>query len=272
MTSNRHIAGHKDSLKHRGRRSICYGEDVAQEAYANIELPGSPPKRTFRAENPRPFLDPRNFKPRPSSDIATASRRMLGTLHQGSDTTSLHTNFTNRLQTGLLATALCSSLPLLPDIWSEQLPSNTKSIRSETSNRDPTLTTPMKKTPSVVKSEKPRATPFPTGRVDSSDPALLPKNTSTPPPKIKLRLTLAPGDTDDSQGLGNPDRAIPSTQHNSFRPDEPMNCICSMPHTDHGAFMIACDSCGVWFHGQCVGQTPEMSHHGGEWRCPRCQS
>ncbi|KAI8369533.1 uncharacterized protein BYT42DRAFT_584786 [Radiomyces spectabilis] len=49
-----------------------------------------------------------------------------------------------------------------------------------------------------------------------------------------------------------------------------INCICENPTVDYGTFMIACDKCGVWYHGNCVGiaETDQVE----EWFCQRCVS
>ncbi|CAO3694993.1 unnamed protein product [Umbelopsis ramanniana] len=50
---------------------------------------------------------------------------------------------------------------------------------------------------------------------------------------------------------------------------EVINCICDNPHVDYGAFMIACDNCSEWFHGDCVGI--RESDQVAEWYCMRCR-
>ena len=41
-------------------------------------------------------------------------------------------------------------------------------------------------------------------------------------------------------------------------------------------FMICCDTCEDWFHGDCVGVTQadgkELENRGEEWMCPKCKS
>lgn len=49
-----------------------------------------------------------------------------------------------------------------------------------------------------------------------------------------------------------------------------INCVCDNPTIDFGTFMIACDKCGVWFHGSCVGVAE--SDQVEEWYCSRCRS
>ncbi|KAI1317422.1 hypothetical protein EDD11_008486 [Mortierella claussenii] len=49
---------------------------------------------------------------------------------------------------------------------------------------------------------------------------------------------------------------------------EVIDCICSDPTLDDGLFMIACDSCQVWFHGRCVGI--REGDNVGTWYCRRC--
>lgn len=49
-------------------------------------------------------------------------------------------------------------------------------------------------------------------------------------------------------------------------------CICRKPH--NGRFMISCDVCEEWFHGDCVGVTvqrgKQMEKKGEEYVCPTC--
>jgi hypothetical protein len=49
--------------------------------------------------------------------------------------------------------------------------------------------------------------------------------------------------------------------------EEEIRCICTEPTLDDGLFMIACDACGVWFHGRCV-QIFDAPEEG--WNCLRC--
>lgn len=50
-------------------------------------------------------------------------------------------------------------------------------------------------------------------------------------------------------------------------------CICKQPHNNR--FMICCDKCDDWFHGNCVQVTKAMSKEferiGKEWSCPACR-
>ena len=51
-------------------------------------------------------------------------------------------------------------------------------------------------------------------------------------------------------------------------------CLCCLP--EDGYFMICCDHCGEWYHGDCVGITPEigqeMNDDNMEYTCPCCTS
>ncbi|VDI20678.1 COMPASS component SPP1 [Mytilus galloprovincialis] len=65
----------------------------------------------------------------------------------------------------------------------------------------------------------------------------------------------------------------PSGVHN-FEPDllssqEEMYCICRGP--DIGDFMIGCDGCTEWFHGRCVGISPQDGEELGEYLCKTCK-
>ena len=35
-------------------------------------------------------------------------------------------------------------------------------------------------------------------------------------------------------------------------------------------FMIACDYCGGWYHGDCVGVTEDTASHIETYKCPAC--
>ncbi|KAI9203180.1 uncharacterized protein BJ171DRAFT_409058, partial [Polychytrium aggregatum] len=50
--------------------------------------------------------------------------------------------------------------------------------------------------------------------------------------------------------------------------EDVIRCICTSPTLDDGLFMIACDACGIWFHGRCVGI--EATTGVEEWHCVRC--
>lgn len=47
-------------------------------------------------------------------------------------------------------------------------------------------------------------------------------------------------------------------------------CLCRKGYQE-GEFMIGCDSCDEWYHGPCVGITPEFADTLRFYECPRCQ-
>ncbi|KAL1918751.1 uncharacterized protein VTP21DRAFT_2773 [Calcarisporiella thermophila] len=51
---------------------------------------------------------------------------------------------------------------------------------------------------------------------------------------------------------------------------EILYCICKKPDT--GKFMIQCDKCDEWYHGQCVGVTKRQSKEMDVWHCFNCES
>jgi hypothetical protein len=79
-------------------------------------------------------------------------------------------------------------------------------------------------------------------------------DSSTPKIRFKLKLPVAEPTPAAEQPAGDA---------------EVINCICENPHVDYGAFMIACDQCSVWFHGDCVGI--KESDQVAEWYCMRCR-
>lgn len=62
-----------------------------------------------------------------------------------------------------------------------------------------------------------------------------------------------------------------SEEYDEDDPNRPW-CTCNKP--DDGLFMISCDICEYWFHGNCVGVVKSLSERwqreGKEWFCPEC--
>ncbi|KAM4572128.1 CXXC-type zinc finger protein 1a isoform 2-T2 [Fundulus diaphanus] len=52
-------------------------------------------------------------------------------------------------------------------------------------------------------------------------------------------------------------------------PSAPVYCVCRKP--DINCFMIGCDSCTEWFHGQCVGVSEKAAKAIRVWFCPSCR-
>uniref|UniRef100_A0A8C9VAD8 CXXC-type zinc finger protein 1 n=1 Tax=Scleropages formosus TaxID=113540 RepID=A0A8C9VAD8_SCLFO len=50
----------------------------------------------------------------------------------------------------------------------------------------------------------------------------------------------------------------------------PVYCICRKP--DINCFMIGCDNCNEWFHGDCINMTEKMAKAIREWYCEKCRS
>ncbi|OZJ05566.1 hypothetical protein BZG36_01716 [Bifiguratus adelaidae] len=50
-------------------------------------------------------------------------------------------------------------------------------------------------------------------------------------------------------------------------------CVCQTPTgTEDNRFMIGCDGCDRWFHGECVGISELDSQRIDRWYCPRCEA
>ncbi|KAK6331088.1 hypothetical protein TWF696_003164 [Orbilia brochopaga] len=56
----------------------------------------------------------------------------------------------------------------------------------------------------------------------------------------------------------------------SKQPTETVYCICRRPDT--GKWMIGCDGCDDWFHGECVQLRPADEDLVDQYFCPNCQS
>lgn len=94
-----------------------------------------------------------------------------------------------------------------------------------------------------------------------------PSGASPPPSKFKLKLSL--GSTSSATNVSKTSFIRTMSSSSTTIPvqsPEVINCICLEPRLNDGLFMIACDSCGIWFHGRCVGIHFDIS----EWRCTRC--
>uniref|UniRef100_A0AAQ5X6Y4 CXXC-type zinc finger protein 1 n=1 Tax=Amphiprion ocellaris TaxID=80972 RepID=A0AAQ5X6Y4_AMPOC len=52
-------------------------------------------------------------------------------------------------------------------------------------------------------------------------------------------------------------------------PNPPVYCICRKP--DINCFMIGCDSCTEWFHGDCIGVSEKAAKAIRVWYCPSCR-
>ncbi|XP_071314924.1 CXXC-type zinc finger protein 1a isoform X1 [Trachinotus anak] len=52
-------------------------------------------------------------------------------------------------------------------------------------------------------------------------------------------------------------------------PNAPVYCVCRKP--DINCFMIGCDSCTEWFHGDCIGVSEKAAKAIRVWYCPSCR-
>ena len=53
------------------------------------------------------------------------------------------------------------------------------------------------------------------------------------------------------------------------QPSEAVYCVCRRPHSGN-EFMIQCDRCEEWFHGECVGVTEEDAEEIDDYECSLC--
>ncbi|KAL3316833.1 hypothetical protein Ciccas_004512 [Cichlidogyrus casuarinus] len=73
----------------------------------------------------------------------------------------------------------------------------------------------------------------------------------------------------EAECLGSKKSSVPE----SIDQNSELYCICRQPHNKR--FMICCDRCDEWFHGDCVQLTPErgarMEEQGIDFVCPSCR-
>ncbi|KAF0295039.1 Death-inducer obliterator 1 [Amphibalanus amphitrite] len=77
---------------------------------------------------------------------------------------------------------------------------------------------------------------------------------------------------EDEDDLGGEEEEDSDGWQSEDDPDK-LWCICRQPHNNR--FMICCDKCEDWFHGNCVGVTramgAQMEEEGRDWVCPLCK-
>uniref|UniRef100_A0A8C4QH11 CXXC-type zinc finger protein 1 n=1 Tax=Eptatretus burgeri TaxID=7764 RepID=A0A8C4QH11_EPTBU len=65
------------------------------------------------------------------------------------------------------------------------------------------------------------------------------------------------------------DLAEPTPQNEEPEAEPPIYCICRKPDTNR--FMIGCDMCNEWFHGDCINITQKIAKSIKQWYCDRCR-
>jgi len=60
-----------------------------------------------------------------------------------------------------------------------------------------------------------------------------------------------------------------SSDEEEWVDDGKLYCLCRQPF-DGDTFMLACDRCEEWYHGDCVGVSEEQADEIGDWVCSAC--
>ncbi|KAG0174542.1 transcription initiation factor TFIID subunit 3 [Apophysomyces sp. BC1015] len=102
-----------------------------------------------------------------------------------------------------------------------------------------------------------------------SSTASTPYSATTPLSTPKIRFKIKPPEPSETPARAElpPAPSLPLPIQGSE--GEVIRCVCENPTVDYGTFMIACDTCSVWFHGSCVGIAE--SDQVEEWHCQRCR-
>ncbi|KAI9314189.1 hypothetical protein BX666DRAFT_1971270 [Dichotomocladium elegans] len=91
------------------------------------------------------------------------------------------------------------------------------------------------------------------------------ENTPTSLNTPKIRFKIKPPEEKPEVSVTPP----PPPPEDSEENVDIVRCICDNPTVDYGTFMIACDECGIWYHGNCVGV--DLSDNVEEWYCRNCK-
>ena len=126
------------------------------------------------------------------------------------------------------------------------------------------ITTPLAetqtKTPKVTSAAKP------TSATKTSPPGVVktPLNKMTP----KKRKASGSKTSDSSSGNNNPTANTPVKSEPPAK--KKLYCVCQTPY-DASRFMVGCDTCHNWFHGDCIGVSEESVQDIDVWVCKKCQ-
>ncbi|KAJ3126452.1 hypothetical protein HK098_007504 [Nowakowskiella sp. JEL0407] len=87
-------------------------------------------------------------------------------------------------------------------------------------------------------------------------------------PKVTLKLSLLSTPQQPQENSTEKQDQIPDVSDFFQKAAvDTVHCICAPPECyNNSAFMVACDKCGVWFHGKCV----DYKETSAEWYCVRC--
>ena len=64
------------------------------------------------------------------------------------------------------------------------------------------------------------------------------------------------------------ENAVRNTEEDTEDPNR-LYCICRQSHSAD-SFMIACETCSEWYHGNCVHVTEQEAESMNEWVCQKC--
>ncbi|KAI8343674.1 hypothetical protein BC941DRAFT_509088 [Chlamydoabsidia padenii] len=141
-----------------------------------------------------------------------------------------------------------------------------------------TISLPSKSAPGSNKTSPHATTSYSsTTKSAASSPSSAPKIRFTlkpPEPSVKIESSPPPPPPPPAEppiytpaSVSAPSTLPPPGQEQQ---EDMIRCVCEHPTIDYGAFMIACDTCGIWFHGNCVGVSEFDQVE--EWHCRSCSS
>ncbi|CAO3607784.1 unnamed protein product [Cunninghamella blakesleeana] len=238
----------------------------------NNNKPRQPKSVTIKSSSSTPLLNDhhQNKSKSLTSSSSASSLSNKNSNNNGSSTSSYHQqpySSPSPIVSPSLATAPKIRFTLKPPepIIKAEPTSPTISSSSILPSHSTATSRPLSTTTSSSQSSISKPKPKPKPKQTNNNNTISLKKANTTPSTTKITTVPVPPPSTSYQYNNNS-----NTTSSSDQVEDIIRCICENPTIDYGAFMIACDKCGVWYHGSCVGVSENDQVE--EWYCQLCQT